>query len=116
MRVYTSEELKKFKELIEKFKEEKTLSNGEVVKIYNQNKIMVAYGAAKEHVRTFTRDNGETYEVREYPIYPVRYREFENLWGQFIDKQAAISYARKKSDYEFEKIAGSHEELVNQIF
>lgn len=116
MRVYTPEELKKFGELIEKFKEEKTLSTGEVVKIYNYNRIMVAYGAAKEYVRTYTRDNGETYEVKTYNVWPPRYIEFENLWRQFNGRQGAIEYAKKKSDYEFEKMAGSHEELVGEIF
>lgn len=119
MRVYTSQELKKFGELIEKYKYRDTIKigkdAGKEVEIYDMHKIMCAYGAEKETIRTFSHwKTGEPYEVKEYSVWPPRMKEFENLWQQFTTKLGAIRYARDKYDEELDQLAGTMKLNTNE--
>ena len=78
MRQYTDAELQKFHGLVQKYYYDHTLEHGvdrgQVIRVLDKRKLMVAYGATNEQ-GAISKD--------ELGVPPSRYHQFENLFEQW---------------------------------
>lgn len=105
-RIYTEEELKKFDGLMQKYFENKTLSNGEVVRVLNHKKLAIAYGALSKGGGVILTGIVRKYGSIESYTRPTRYEQFENLmeqhdfWKSGLDWKKKIFEKRQEEHYE----------------
>lgn len=102
MRVYTPEELKKFDGLVQKYYYDHTLKSGEIIKVLNRKKLMVAYGAINEEGAVLVGDG-----FGDIGQPPFRIHEFENLYDQWQRWKGKINYGEEKKLEDLDKLAES---------
>mgnify|MGYP001582439828 FL=1 len=102
MRIYTNDELKRFNDKIQKFKEEHTLISGEKIMVLNRQKLAVAFGAMVED----TYLGVKTYSVLVDPVDDTkRYTEFQNIMEQWSKWCSKNEYVDKKEIEHYENVA-----------
>lgn len=101
-RIYNDAELRSFHQKIQRFYEDRTLTTGEVVRVFNYDEFAVAYGAFSKLVvgkvtyyRARANVNGET----------TRYGEMNNLMHQYDDWRQKNDWVAAKRAEDFEIMA-----------
>lgn len=122
-RIYTEDELKKFNALIQKYFENHTLSNGEVVRFLNYNKLAIAYGALSKNKGVILTNIVRKYGSIESYTRPTRYEQFENLMIQYGFWKNGVDWKKKifekKQDEYYEQIleeTGSEQLAEDSLF
>lgn len=113
MRQYSPAELRDFHEKVQKYYFNHTISGGEVIRVLNRKRLLIAFGSTGPKggiiLHGVTR-NDRTGSISGYSR-PTRMEAFENLWKQYaewkvkegIDKGSSVF----KKNLQLEKLAES---------
>lgn len=109
-RVYTEAELKDFHNKIQKFYEEDSLTNGEIIRVLNRKKLLQAFGAiGPTGGIILTNIVRNKYGSIESYDKPTRQETFDNLWDQYIWWKGGLDWKKemynKKQEEHYEKLA-----------
>ena len=122
-RIYTEEELKKFDGMIQKYFEDQTLSNGEVVRVLNYKKLAIAYGALSKDGGVIITGIVRKYGSIESYTRPTRYEQFENLMAQHDYWKSGLDWKKKifekRQEEHYEKIleeSGNEQSAEDSLF
>lgn len=104
---YTVAELEEFGRFLEPFRETKTLTNGEVVKVLNVKEAGSKVGAYKKVVQNFPPSEWkkEPYTVVNYNvILGSNYDEFNNKYDQWQKWRDKIEYVEGKKMEQYQEM------------
>ena len=92
-RNYSDAELKNFHEKVQKFYFDYTLVTGEVIRVIDKKKLMIAFGALTPSGATI---------VDEVSLPPNRLQQFDNLYEQWQKWKARVGM--DKGSYQFKNL------------
>jgi len=100
-RVYSETEFKRFDEKLQKYYEDYTLQNGEVIRVLNKKKFAFAYGATNKDGAVVLKAYSFSTDGRGENHYnydkPSRYEQMENLldqWGLWKGRGEFIEHKK----------------------
>lgn len=104
VRVYSDSELSSFQNKIQRFWETpRTLEDGQIAQKFNHEELHVAFGACVKVKHGTVEKDGVQVQNFVY-LYNDRYREFTELWKQYVDYRRRLDRGAEQRDLQLDNV------------